>query len=59
MAPSTYQMWFAGHERAGRAEIIPVLNPATGEAFAFCHAASAEDVEDAVQAAHKAFQSGV
>ncbi|KAI7088811.1 aldehyde dehydrogenase [Hortaea werneckii] len=59
MAPSTYQVWFAGHERPGRAEIIPVLNPATGEAFAFCHAASAEDVEDAVQAAHKAFQSGV
>ncbi|KAI7291982.1 hypothetical protein KC315_g19579, partial [Hortaea werneckii] len=45
MALTTHQMWFAGHERAGRAET--------------CHAASAEDVEDAVQAAHKAFQSGV
>ncbi|KAI6847901.1 aldehyde dehydrogenase [Hortaea werneckii] len=45
MALLTHQMWFAGHERAGRAET--------------CHAASAEDVEDAVQAAHKTFQSGV
>ncbi|KAI7279472.1 aldehyde dehydrogenase [Hortaea werneckii] len=45
MARLTHQMWFAGHEWAGRAET--------------CHAASAEDVEDAVQAAHKTFQSGV
>ncbi|KAI6824995.1 aldehyde dehydrogenase [Hortaea werneckii] len=58
MALSTHQMWFAGHERAGRAETIPIVNPATGEAFAFCHAASAEDVEDAIQVAHKTFQSG-
>ncbi|KAI6898527.1 aldehyde dehydrogenase [Hortaea werneckii] len=58
MALSTHQMWFAGHEQAGRAETIPIVNPATGEAFAFCHAASAEDVEDAIQVAHKTFQSG-
>ncbi|KAI7125947.1 hypothetical protein KC352_g32091, partial [Hortaea werneckii] len=44
MAFETHQMWFAGHERAGKAET--------------CHAASAEDVEDAVQVAHKTFQSG-
>lgn len=34
-------------------------DPATGEIFAHCHAASASDVDDVVKMAHKVFKSGV
>ncbi|KAI0477893.1 aldehyde dehydrogenase [Xylariaceae sp. FL0804] len=53
-----YLMWVAGEERPGRAELIPVEDPATGEIFAHCHAASPEDVAEAVELAHAAFLSG-
>ncbi|ORY70410.1 aldehyde dehydrogenase [Pseudomassariella vexata] len=53
-----YHMWVAGQERPGKAELIPVEDPATGEIFAQCHAASAEDVHETIQLAHQAFRSG-
>lgn len=54
-----YMMWVAGAERPGRGELIPVEDPATGEIFARCHAASEEDVQDTVALAHEVFKSGV
>ncbi|KAI0103900.1 aldehyde dehydrogenase [Nemania sp. FL0031] len=54
-----YLMWVAGEERKGRAELIPVEDPATGEIFAHCHAASEEDVQDTVALAQAAFKSGL
>ncbi|KAF2277363.1 aldehyde dehydrogenase-like protein [Westerdykella ornata] len=59
MSGPTYKLWIGGEEREGNAEQIPIENPATGEIFAHCHAASAADVEEAVQLAHKTFRSGV
>ncbi|KAF3021877.1 hypothetical protein E8E14_001520 [Neopestalotiopsis sp. 37M] len=53
-----YKMWIAGQERPGKAELIPVEDPATGEIFAQCHAASAEDVDETIQLAHQVFKSG-
>ncbi|KAI1193325.1 aldehyde dehydrogenase [Nemania serpens] len=57
--PGPYLMWVAGEERPGRGELIPVEDPATGEIFAHCHAASEEDVQDTIALAHAAFKSGV
>ncbi|KAI1278208.1 aldehyde dehydrogenase [Xylaria sp. FL0933] len=54
-----YKMWVAGEGRPGKGELIPIENPATGEIFAHCHAASEEDVEETVALAHAAFKSGV
>ncbi|KAI1371573.1 aldehyde dehydrogenase [Hypoxylon crocopeplum] len=55
----TYLMWVAGKEQSGEAELIPVEDPATGETFALCHAASVSDVESTVALAQAAFKSGV
>ncbi|KAI2464830.1 aldehyde dehydrogenase [Annulohypoxylon bovei var. microspora] len=55
----TYFMWIAGEEKLGEEELIPVEDPATGDIFAHCHAASASDVERTVTLAQKAFESGV
>ncbi|KAI1767188.1 aldehyde dehydrogenase [Hypoxylon sp. FL1150] len=55
----TYSMWVAGREHPGEAEQIPVEDPATGEIFAQCHAASAADVERTIAVAHETFKSGV
>lgn len=38
---------------------LAIEDPATGEIFAHCHAASAEDVENTVQVAQKTFTAGV
>lgn len=38
---------------------IPVDDPATGETFARCHAASPDDVNKAVKSGHEAFRSGI
>ncbi|KAI1436488.1 aldehyde dehydrogenase [Xylaria sp. CBS 124048] len=54
-----YLMWVAGEERPGRGELIPVEDPATGEIFAYCHAASEEDVNDTITLAQSTFRSGV
>ncbi|KAH7374734.1 aldehyde dehydrogenase domain-containing protein [Plectosphaerella cucumerina] len=55
----TYSLWAMGQERKGRGEAIPIEDPATGEIFAHCTAASAEDVDDVVRSAHAAFTSGI
>ncbi|KAF9694522.1 hypothetical protein EKO04_007669 [Ascochyta lentis] len=55
----TYSMWVEGKEVAGNAEQLAIEDPATGDIFAYCHAASSEDVENAVQVAQKTFKSGV
>ncbi|KAI4690099.1 uncharacterized protein J4E84_004280 [Alternaria hordeiaustralica] len=54
-----YKMWVEGKEVEGRAEQLAVEDPATGEIFAHCHAASEADVENVVKTAHKVFKSGV
>ncbi|KAI0505850.1 aldehyde dehydrogenase [Xylaria bambusicola] len=54
-----YQMWVAGEERPGKGELIPIEDPATGEIFATCHAASEEDVNDTITLAQAVFKSGV
>ncbi|CZT16751.1 related to phenylacetaldehyde dehydrogenase [Ramularia collo-cygni] len=59
MTVTSYALWIAGQEAAGQEELIPIENPATGEIFATCHAASVEDVERTVQQANAAFKSGV
>jgi acyl-CoA reductase-like NAD-dependent aldehyde dehydrogenase len=43
----------------GRAEPIPVINPATGQLITKVAGASAEDVDDAVRTADQAFRHGV
>ncbi|KAF2866399.1 aldehyde dehydrogenase-like protein [Massariosphaeria phaeospora] len=59
MESHTYEMWVDGKAQVGKAEQIAVEDPATGEMFAYCHAASSEDVDQVVQLAHGAFRSGV
>ncbi|KAL5113327.1 hypothetical protein ACEQ8H_008806 [Pleosporales sp. CAS-2024a] len=59
MANETYLMWVGGKEVPGAAEQLAVEDPATGEIFAYCHAANASDVDNAVQTAYRAFKSGV
>ncbi|KAF2263294.1 aldehyde dehydrogenase-like protein [Lojkania enalia] len=59
MTVEIYKLWIGGIERDGRAQQLPIEDPATGEIIAHCHAASAEDVDEVVQQAHKAFKSGV
>ncbi|KAJ5771581.1 Aldehyde dehydrogenase C-terminal [Penicillium odoratum] len=54
-----YFLWLAGQEQAGEEPLIPIEDPSTGEIFADCHAASAKDVDTAVQAAHSAYKSGI
>lgn len=46
----------AGEWRAGGGDLYESLYPATGEAFARLHAASLEDVEEAMAGAHRAFR---
>ncbi|KAF2663499.1 aldehyde dehydrogenase-like protein [Microthyrium microscopicum] len=52
-------MWIGGAEWPGTGKEIPVEDPSTGEVFATCDGASSKDVDQAVQAAHKAYKSGV
>ncbi|KAF7716578.1 Uncharacterized protein PECH_004384 [Penicillium ucsense] len=54
-----YDLWLAGEEKPGQAELLSIEDPATGEVFASCHAASVQDVETAVTAAHSAYTSGI
>ncbi|KAF6819866.1 Phenylacetaldehyde dehydrogenase 2 [Colletotrichum plurivorum] len=53
-----YQLWVGGQEKPGHADQIPVEDPATGEVFAHCHAASAQDVDETIRIAHDAFKAG-
>ncbi|KAJ4296897.1 hypothetical protein N0V90_006945 [Kalmusia sp. IMI 367209] len=59
MAVENYKMWVGGQEVEGQAEQLPVEDPSTGEIFAYCHAASSEDVDSAIRSAHATFKSGV
>ena len=53
------QLYIDGHWREGaEARKLPVLNPATGEAWCEIPEATAEDVNRAVEAAHRAFSEG-
>ncbi|KAJ5414785.1 Aldehyde dehydrogenase C-terminal [Penicillium cosmopolitanum] len=56
---AVYYLWVAGKCQPGKEDLIPIENPATGEIFAKCHAASEEDVDNAVQIAHSAYKSGI
>ncbi|KAI0026205.1 aldehyde dehydrogenase [Xylariomycetidae sp. FL0641] len=53
-----YKMWVAGQEQPGQAELIPIEDPATGEIFAHCHAASQDDVNETIEKAHAVFKAG-
>ncbi|KAI2628219.1 aldehyde dehydrogenase [Xylaria nigripes] len=57
--PKPYMMWVAGEERPGRGQLLSIENPATGEVFAHCHAATEDDVHDTVELAQATFKSGV
>ncbi|KAF2645184.1 aldehyde dehydrogenase-like protein [Massarina eburnea CBS 473.64] len=59
MTSEAYKMWVGGQEKEGRAEPIPIEDPATGDIFAHCHSASAQDIDDAVKHAHAVFKSGI
>lgn len=48
-----------GEVRDGRAELIDVVNPATGQVYAQVAGADEQDIDDAVLVAHEAFRSGV
>ncbi|KAK6394231.1 hypothetical protein LTR65_002077 [Meristemomyces frigidus] len=53
-------MWVAGSERSGRAEMCAAfVNWRRTAIVNVCHAASTEDVADAVKVAHETFTSGV
>ncbi|EPS31393.1 hypothetical protein PDE_06348 [Penicillium oxalicum 114-2] len=53
-------MWLAGEEKAGlEADLLPIEDPATGQVFAHCHSAAAQDVETAITTAHETFKSGI
>ncbi|KAJ5855399.1 uncharacterized protein N7529_009343 [Penicillium soppii] len=54
----SHLLWLAGKEQEGHEDCIPIEDPATGEIFAQCHAASPEDVDAAITAAHQAYKSG-
>ncbi|KAI8942610.1 hypothetical protein NX059_000663 [Plenodomus lindquistii] len=55
----TFLMWVGGEETKGNAELLQVEDPATGEIFASCHAASSQDVDVTVKKAYDVFKSGV
>ncbi|KAH4347531.1 hypothetical protein HBI56_063070 [Parastagonospora nodorum] len=59
MTNETYSMWVDGKEVSGSAEQLAIEDPATGEIFSHCHAASSTDVDNAVQTAQKVFKSGI
>ncbi|MBR9829960.1 MAG: aldehyde dehydrogenase family protein [Oceanospirillales bacterium] len=50
-------LYINGQAVAGDRDAFPVINPATGDAFAHCPAASPEQVDDAVAAAGAAFKT--
>ncbi|QBZ53374.1 hypothetical protein PoMZ_09052 [Pyricularia oryzae] len=51
-------LWVAGKEKIGGGDILPIENPATGEIFAHCHTASAQDVDQCIEQANDAFIAG-
>ncbi|GAA5833423.1 hypothetical protein JCM3766R1_005497 [Sporobolomyces carnicolor] len=55
----SYPLFLGGKEVQGGAEPIAIENPATGETIAQCHAASAEQVSEAVEVGERVFRSGI
>ncbi|CAK7217208.1 hypothetical protein SEUCBS140593_003131 [Sporothrix eucalyptigena] len=53
-----HELWAGGTKKKGTGEPILIENPATKEIFASCDSASADDVDAAVQDAHRAFTAG-
>lgn len=51
-----YGMLLNGEVRPGRSAVRPLVNPATGETFAQLAAANAEDLDESVTAATRAFR---
>lgn len=61
MSPTTLEktrpgLFIDGEARAGAGKVLPVIDPATGEAFAELIGASHADVDHAVASARKAFE---
>lgn len=54
-----HRLLIGGQEVEGSAELLHLVNPATGEVFAQCHNADASDIDRAVRSAREAFDSGV
>lgn len=59
VAVPTYRLWLSGTERDGKGSPIPVEDPSTGQVVAYCQTASIQDVNDAIEGAHKVFVSGI
>lgn len=53
-----YKHWIDGKWTAGDGALMPIENPATGEKIGEAYNGSARDVDQAVQAAHRAFYDG-
>lgn len=54
-----HRLWIGGKDTEGHGGLIPVEDPSTGQVFAWCHSATREDVDQAVETAHAAFKAGV
>lgn len=61
MTEAPWPLWVGGQPKTGSEleDVIPVEDPATGEVFARCCIASAQDVDETVKLAHAAFKSGI
>ena len=55
--PKHRDLYYDGKWQKPRGGYLDTLNPATGKSLGHCAEANAEDVEAAVQAAHRAFKS--
>ncbi len=55
---TAHQLLIGGMNVDGTAPLLEIENPATGEVFALCHSASADDIDIAVANARAAFESG-
>ncbi len=54
-----HKLIIGGEEVEGGGELLQIVNPATGQVFAECHNADADDIDAAVRSARAAFDSGV
>ncbi|TFD20173.1 aldehyde dehydrogenase [Cryobacterium sp. TMS1-13-1] len=54
-----HTLLIGGQDVPGGGDLLDLVNPATGEVFAQCHNADADDIDTAVRSARNAFDSGV
>lgn len=54
-----HDLLIGGRDVAGKGELLDLVNPATGQVFAQCHNANADDIDTAVRVAREAFDAGV